>query len=92
MTFLTDQLGQAPKREEPTMRSSRGSLLAAAALAMAAAVPAAISEPSLGYPIPNGWAPSLRNGNNRRKDSAKRHAKEKAAYKSKRAQRKKAKR
>ena len=74
------------------MRSSRSSLLAAAALAMVAATPAQAMAPELGYPIPNGWAPSQRNGNNRREDSAKRHAKAKAAYKSKRAQRKKAKR
>lgn len=59
---------------------------------MVAATPAQSMAPELGYPIPNGWAPSQRNGNNRREDSAKRHAKAKAAYKSKRAQRKKAKR
>lgn len=59
---------------------------------MVAATPAQAMAPELGYPIPNGWAPSQRNGNNRREDSAKRHAKAKAAYKSKRAQRKKAKR
>ncbi len=74
------------------MRSSRSGLLAAAALAMVTASPAQVTAPDLGYPIPNGWAPSQRNGNNRREDSAKRHAKAKAAYKSKRAQRKKAKR
>ncbi len=74
------------------MRSSKSSLLAVAAMAMMAAVPANAAAPELGYPIPNGWAPSQRNGNNRREDSAKRHAKAKAAYKSKRAQRKKAKR
>lgn len=74
------------------MRSSRGGLLAAAALAMVAASPVATAAPDLGYPTPNGWAPSQRNGNNRREDSAKRHAKAKAAYKAKRAQRKKAKR
>lgn len=69
----------------------RSSLLAAAAIAMmGASTPAAAQD--LGYPMPNGWAPSQRNGNNRREDSAKRHAKAKAAYKSKRAQRKKAKR
>ena len=74
------------------MRSSKSGLLAAAALAMVAASPAQAATPDLGYPIPNGWAPSQRNGNNRRENSAKRHAKAKAAYKSKRAQRKKAKR
>ena len=74
------------------MRSSRSSLLAAAALAMAAASPAAMAAPDLGYPMPNGWARSRRNGNNRSECSAKRHAKAKAAYRSKRAQRKKAKR
>ena len=59
---------------------------------MAAATPAYATAPELGYPMPNGWAPALRSGNNRREDSSKRHAKAKAAYKSKRAQRKKAKR
>jgi len=74
------------------MRSSKSGLLAAAALAMVAASPAQVAAPDLGYPIPNGWAPSRRNGNNRRENSEKRHAKAKTAYKSKRAQRKKAKR
>lgn len=59
---------------------------------MVAAAPAVATAPDLGYPMPNGWAPSQRNGNNRREDSVKRHAKKKAAYQSKRAQRKKAKR
>jgi hypothetical protein len=67
-------------------------MLAAAALALVASQPAAMTPPELGYPMPNGWAPSQRNGNNRREDSVKRHAKAKAAYKSKRAQRKRAKR
>lgn len=80
------------RRSVTTMRNSRGGLLAAAALAMMAAAPAVTPTPDLGYPMPNGWAPSRRNGNNRREASAKRHAKAKAAYKSKRAQRKKAKR
>jgi len=70
------------------MRSSRSGLLAAAAMAVLASAPAR----ELGYPAPNGWAPSQRNGNNRREGSAKRHAKAKVAYKAKRAQRKKAKR
>lgn len=74
------------------MRIGRGNLLAAAALAIAAASPSALATPELGYPIPNGWAPSRRNGNNRRECSAKRHAKARTAYKSKRAQRKRAKR
>jgi len=69
----------------------KGTLLAAAAIAMLGAGPP-IAAQDLGYPMPNGWSPSSRNGNNRREDSAKRHAKAKAAYKSKRAQRKKAKR
>lgn len=73
------------------MRNSRSSLLAAAALAMVAASPVA-AAPDLRYPMPNGWAPNQGNGNNRREDSTKRHAKAKVAYKSKRAQRKKAKR
>jgi hypothetical protein len=74
------------------MKNSRGGLLAAATLAMMAATPAQAGVPVLGYPIPNGWAPSQRGGNNRREDSTKRHAKAKTAYRSKRAQRKKAKR
>lgn len=73
------------------MSMRRNSLLAAAAIAMlGAATPVAAQD--LGYPMPNGWSPSSRSGNNRREDSAKRHAKAKAAYKAKRAQRKKAKR
>jgi len=74
------------------MRSTRVNLLAAAALAMVASQPAAATPPDLGYPMPTRWAPASRNGNNRREESAKRHAKAKAAYKSKRAQRKQAKR
>ena len=74
------------------MRIGRGNLLAAVALAMAGALPSALATPELGYPIPNGWAPSRRNGNNRREGSAERHEKAKTAYKSKRAQRKRAKR
>ena len=74
------------------MRSSKSGLLAAVALTMAAASHAQSAAPDLGYPMPNGWAQSQRNGNNRREDSAKRRAKAKAAYKSKRAQRKNSKR
>ena len=74
------------------MRSTRTNLLAAAALAMMASQPAAVTAPELGYPIPTRWAPASRSGNNRREESAKRHAKAKTAYKSKRAQRKAAKR
>ena len=74
------------------MRSTRTNLLAAAALALVASQPVAAAAPELGYPIPTRWAPASRNGYNRRGESAKRHAKAKAAYKSKRAQRKQAKR
>ncbi len=74
------------------MRSTRGSLLAAAALTVLASQPVARATPDLGYPIPARWSPAIRNGNNRREESAKRHAKAKAAYKSKRSQRKQAKR
>ena len=74
------------------MRSTRSSLLAAAAIALLASQPAMAAAPELGYPTPTRWAPSSRNGNNRREESAKSHAKSKAAYKSKRAQRKQAKR
>jgi hypothetical protein len=73
------------------MTISKSGLFAMAALAMAAS-PAQPSPLDLGYPVPSYWAPSQRNGNNRREDSAKHRAKAKAAYKSKRAQRKKAKR
>lgn len=74
------------------MRTTRSSLLAAAALTVLASQPVAAAAPDLGYPMPTRWAPASRNGNNRREESAKRHAKAKAAYKSKRAQRKQAKR
>jgi hypothetical protein len=74
------------------MRSIRSSLLAAAALAVVASQPALAVAPELGYPMPTRWSPASRSGNNRREESAKRHAKAKAAYKSKRAQRKQAKR
>lgn len=69
----------------------KSTLLAAAAIAMIGAGQP-MAAPGPGYAIPNGWSPSSRGGNNRREDSSKRHAKAKAAYKSKRAQRKKAKR
>jgi hypothetical protein len=72
-----------------TMRKS--GLLAAVALAMIAASPGVATAPDLGYPTPNGWAPSRRNGNNRREDSAKRHAKAKTAKKSRQQQRRRAK-
>ena len=72
---------------------SRSSLLAAAALAMVASQPAQVMPLNLGYPLREKWHKLAKGGgNNRREDSAKRHAKAKAAYKSKRAQRKQAKR
>ena len=74
------------------MRSTKNSLLAAAALALLASHPAQADAPESAYPTPTRWAPDRRSGNNRRADSARRHAKAKAAYKSKRAQRKAAKR
>jgi len=74
------------------MRSTRSSLLAAAALTVLASQPAAAAAPDLVDHSPTRWAPASRNGNNRGEKSAKRHAKAKAAYKSKRAQRKQPKR
>lgn len=75
----------------------KSSLLAAASLAILAS---SSGSDALGsfpensrIPYPKGWnSKPSHSGNNRREDSAKRHAKAKAAYKSKRAQRKKAKR
>ena len=68
------------------MRSTRSSLLAPAALTVLARQPVAQATPDRGYPIPSRWSTAIRNGNNRREESAKRHAKAKAAYKSKRKQ------
>lgn len=73
------------------MRSTKGGMLAAAALAMMAATPQAVAAPELSYPMPKAWAPSQRNGNNRREESAKRHARAKAAKKSRQQQRRRAK-
>jgi hypothetical protein len=75
-----------------TTRSTRSSLLAAVALTVLASQPVAAAAPELGYPMPTRWSPAKRNSNNRREESEKRHARSKAAYKSKRAQRKQAKR
>ena len=66
--------------------------LAVAAMSRLGAGADVVTRNDPGYPVPGRYSPSSRNGNNRREDSAKRHAKTKAAYKSKRAQRKKAKR
>lgn len=68
----------------------KNALLAAAFLAASSVTNAPMAVSS--YPTPNGRAPQYRSGNNRKESSAKRHAKAKTAYKSKRAQRKKAKR
>lgn len=70
----------------------RSSLLAAAALALVVSEPVVAGLPDVGYLIPKRYSPASRNGNNRREESAKRHAKAKAAYRSKRAQRKATKR
>lgn len=70
----------------------KSTLLAVAAMAMLGSGADVVTRDDPGYPVPSKWSPSSRNGNNRREESAKRHAKTKEAYKSKRAQRKKAKR
>lgn len=70
----------------------KSSLLAAASLAILASSSGSDALDSSRIPFPKGWDSKSRNRNNRREDSAKRRAKAKAAYKSKRAQRKKAKR
>lgn len=67
-------------------------MLAVAALAMAASSPMAVS-PNIGYTIPKKWAPSAGSGNNKSPSKAsKARAKAKMAAKSRRDQRKAAKR
>ena len=70
----------------------RSTMIAAAALAMAAATqPAAAAD--IGHAIPTKWAPSLRSGNNKsRSKMGRERASSKAAQKSRRQQRKAAKR
>lgn len=67
---------------------NKGSLLAAAALMMAASGPAVAADP--GYAIPSRWAPSsARSGGNKsRSKMGKERARAKVAAKSRRAQRK----
>ena len=69
----------------------RSTMIAAAALAMAATQPAVAAD--IGYAIPTKWAPSLRSGNNKSRSKMDRErARSKAAQKSRRQQRKAAKR
>lgn len=70
----------------------KGSLLAAAALAMMASAPAVSADP--GYAIPSRWAPSFARsgGNKSRSKMGKERARAKVAAKSRRDQRKAGKR
>lgn len=69
----------------------RNSLLAAAAIALAASSPGAAVGNGLGYAIPNGWAPTARSGNNKSCSKHKRErARTKLAAKSRRDQRRRA--